>query len=289
MKYLKLFNNFLKENINTDLTKTPAFKKWFGNWENDPENSSKVVDERGNPLIVYHGGNSEFDHFDFEKISTNSNNYGHYGYGFYFSKYRKEAQTYGNIIYECFLNIKKPFTGTDEEYNMLRKANININSEWIIKSIDKNDLIVKLSKVNKKYGDFLSDLFTIGYEEGWSKFIEDNNDFREYSDILNDLSDVYKVVVEAEGVPEHCLELLKSLGIDIDKLKYIYGFDREPSLHYITNLGDYSLTKEFTDFIISKGYDGVFYDSEYIVFKSNQVKLVDGSNTRFSDSGNIKN
>jgi hypothetical protein len=38
------------------LVRTTAFKKWFGDWENDAENSSKVVDENGEPLVVYHGG-----------------------------------------------------------------------------------------------------------------------------------------------------------------------------------------------------------------------------------------
>ena len=36
--------------------RTKAFKKWFGDWENDPENASKVVDENGEPLVVYHDG-----------------------------------------------------------------------------------------------------------------------------------------------------------------------------------------------------------------------------------------
>ena len=35
--------------------RTTNFKKWFGDWENDPENASKVVDENGEPLVVYHG------------------------------------------------------------------------------------------------------------------------------------------------------------------------------------------------------------------------------------------
>ncbi len=37
------------------LVRTPAFKSWFGDWENDAENSSKVVDSNGEPLVVYHG------------------------------------------------------------------------------------------------------------------------------------------------------------------------------------------------------------------------------------------
>ena len=38
--------------------RTKAFKEWFGDWENDPANASKVVDENGEPLVVYHGGSN---------------------------------------------------------------------------------------------------------------------------------------------------------------------------------------------------------------------------------------
>jgi hypothetical protein len=36
------------------LVRTPAFKAWFGDWENSPETASKVVDENGEPLVVNH-------------------------------------------------------------------------------------------------------------------------------------------------------------------------------------------------------------------------------------------
>ena len=41
--------------VQYDTVRTKAFKNWFGNWETDPENASKVVDENGEPLVVYHG------------------------------------------------------------------------------------------------------------------------------------------------------------------------------------------------------------------------------------------
>lgn len=55
--------NKAKANGETELTyrqwvqvRTPAFKQWFGDWENDPANASKVVNEKtGEPLVVYHG------------------------------------------------------------------------------------------------------------------------------------------------------------------------------------------------------------------------------------------
>lgn len=35
--------------------RTPSFKEWFGDWENNPKGASKVVDENGEPLVVYRG------------------------------------------------------------------------------------------------------------------------------------------------------------------------------------------------------------------------------------------
>ena len=37
--------------------RTKAFKDWFGDWENNPSEASKVVDENGEPLVVYHTRN----------------------------------------------------------------------------------------------------------------------------------------------------------------------------------------------------------------------------------------
>ena len=37
------------------IVRTPNFKAWFGDWENDPASASKVVDENGEPLVVFHG------------------------------------------------------------------------------------------------------------------------------------------------------------------------------------------------------------------------------------------
>lgn len=86
------------------LVRTPEFKAWFGDWENDPENASKVVDENGEPLVVYHGTKNEFYEFDTDKQLK-----GWLGKGFYFSKNKTEAKDYGKRLLKCFLNIKNPF------------------------------------------------------------------------------------------------------------------------------------------------------------------------------------
>lgn len=47
-----------KSNLTRDqyyTVRTKEFKDWFGDWQNDPNNASKVLDENGEPLVVYHG------------------------------------------------------------------------------------------------------------------------------------------------------------------------------------------------------------------------------------------
>lgn len=86
------------------LVRTPQFKAWFGDWENDPQNSSKVVDKNGEPLVVYHGTNYDFNSF-------NENYKAHYfaideKYSdFVIDNYRGRSES-ARII-PAFLNIRK--------------------------------------------------------------------------------------------------------------------------------------------------------------------------------------
>lgn len=79
---------------------SPNFFNWFGDWINDPENSSKVVDENGEPMIVYHGISKE----DTNEFRTNNG----WLHGIYFSKNKKIAEAYAkdNIIKPVFLNVR---------------------------------------------------------------------------------------------------------------------------------------------------------------------------------------
>lgn len=93
--------------------RTEAFKRWFGDWEHDPEHASKVVDENGEPRVVYHGTRHQ-GFTVFEKSMMRSGgakkNKGKnlYGDGFYFAADYYTAQSYGRNILECFLNIRNP-------------------------------------------------------------------------------------------------------------------------------------------------------------------------------------
>lgn len=55
-KVVKLEEPTLKSGVRNDQTETPEFKKWF--------KDSKVVDENGDPLRVFHGTTANFEAFD---------------------------------------------------------------------------------------------------------------------------------------------------------------------------------------------------------------------------------
>ena len=112
--------------------RTPAFKKWFGDWENDPANASKVVDENGEPLVVYHGTESEFDTFDTDGFRKTK------GTGSWFTSNKDVAKTYSanKEPYGVFLNIRNPF-----EADLNNADNREINVSYI--RDNETDTVVK--------------------------------------------------------------------------------------------------------------------------------------------------
>lgn len=111
--------------------RTANFKNWFGDWENDPENASKVVDENGEPMVVWHGRSAEFNTFEKkegvrfimgleDKVKAE---------GFFFSPDKGLAEEFAsnssrhrggkaNVV-PCFLNIRKPMDLTGEDYDRI--------------------------------------------------------------------------------------------------------------------------------------------------------------------------
>lgn len=99
--------------------RTKAFKEWFGDWENNTANASKVVDENGEPLVVYHGSNNKFTTFSYDYFGRHDP--GSLGKAFYFS-HKNVAEAYAEeavdnydgekTLYPVFLNIRN--IATDE-------------------------------------------------------------------------------------------------------------------------------------------------------------------------------
>lgn len=100
---------------------TDEFKNWFGDWINNVEGSSKIVDENGEPLIVYHGTNEDnINIFDRSQQTGNTlKGTGTATLGNFFTDNVQKANEFANAVtfrrktgsptsYSVFLNIKNP-------------------------------------------------------------------------------------------------------------------------------------------------------------------------------------
>nr|DAW82413.1 MAG TPA: ParB ddrB-like ParB superfamily domain [Caudoviricetes sp.] len=113
--------------------RTPEFKEWFGDWENDPTNASKVVDENGEPMVVYHGSRNSLTYFSKNFAGKNNPDIDVSRLGFFFTDDIEEAKYYtekttndgyerdGDTpqVYSTFLNLRDPYevaTGEDATY-----------------------------------------------------------------------------------------------------------------------------------------------------------------------------
>ena len=111
------------------LVRTENFKHWFGDWENDPDNASKVLDENGEPLIVTHLTSAEpFSVFrtnpPYDKTRNTGAWFGNYkgDSRFQYNDFYKE----GVSIYHVFLNIRNPYV-----YNAQGKDWEHIGKVWV--------------------------------------------------------------------------------------------------------------------------------------------------------------
>lgn len=91
---------------------TPEFQAWFG--------GSKVVDESGQPRVVYHGTPNLFSAFDKAYLpAPSANDPGFYGQGFYFADSYPASWRYTRgkgVILPLYLSIKNPLV-LDDVYN----------------------------------------------------------------------------------------------------------------------------------------------------------------------------
>ena len=162
------------------LVRTPAFKAWFGDWENDAENSSKVVDFNGEPLVLYHGGQTKFNIFS------------PYSQGHYFTdniKYAKAftEQSDDGHLFKCFINVRN--------YLDARKLSpsFEINEKELIIFFKKNGIYSK--EMEKSIKDFFKKPFPPIEKTFWSYL-------RNYGFVI---PSSYKEIYDAIFLNEHSL------------------------------------------------------------------------------------
>jgi hypothetical protein len=131
-----------------NVVRSPEFKAWFGDWENSPESASKVLDENGEPLVCYHGSKSKFSAFD-----TEHQKIGWLGKGFYFTDDKEATKAYGRVVFQVFLNIRKPFNVKgDDPYSVISE----IKDQYDPTVLEKTNDVAVVLKDNDHDGVFFT-------------------------------------------------------------------------------------------------------------------------------------
>ena len=258
------------------MVRTPEFKAWFGDWENDPDNSSKVVDDNGEPLVVYHGTSQEFDEFLPEKLGSNTGA-DSAKQGFFFSDNKNVAQSYTRA-------------------HMVDNPNL----EGLRFLLDKMG-IVQLKSLAK-------DVF------GWdSRHFEDTSKDDIIDDIFTSVERDDGFYADRRKYIEKAQKYFSGIGISFNpymggttisafaRASNPFTFDAEGQTSQDIGLSDMiSQAKQdgYDGVIIKDVYDSISFDDKgndtessnvVIVFESNQIKSTDNTGSFNPASNNIRN
>ena len=152
-------------------------------------NSSKVVDENGEPMVVYHGSNNEFTKFDTTRIGSSTGTSD--GRGFYFTTDKDYANSFsegGNVL-SVFLNIDTPLS--------LKEKTITKGQLFdIIKRIDEKEFAADGEHwLVSNYGNY----YDIGIDGAIKEAVENeypysDNDVELVNSLISASGDFEKVV-----------------------------------------------------------------------------------------------
>lgn len=116
------FDDNVNKKIN-NITQSKQFIRWFGDWQNSPAKASKVVDNNGEPLVLYHQTGKEFTTFDAKQKGSGEFD-SEMPTGIFMKPTNNDIGVGGNIQMPLYASIKNPLI-------------VNNRSE-LVKFYDKN-------------------------------------------------------------------------------------------------------------------------------------------------------
>ena len=239
------FKNFIYESI--EITETPAFKAWFGN--------SKVVDDDGEPLKVYHGTTGNFDTFDIKKVYHAS----YVGKGFYFTSNPHDANSNYASGVGADTNIK--IANVSENWNNIEDFDELSNAIGVpVDEIEKADSEGKLYQLlQNKARDLIigenpaPNIMPVYLKIENPFYVGDK--FKQYFDYIIPFDEESEEYGEPEG---DAVPLMNAFEYELDELEYI---NRDEML------------SKFTEEI--NLYDGGFYSTEFFKAIQDSEGLID--------------
>lgn len=265
---------------------------------------SKVRDENGNLLTVYHGTDSEFTIFDLEKGGKSNNGA---KIGFWFTETKEGANNFANDIWygdrkpntkEVYLNIKKPKIYENVKNEELEQQYKNeakqleaqakeIVNSYSWKNVDNYQITMTFNGFirNYKYNSF-NDVDPIKLatgrgisEEEAKKMLDDAKKYNEISKKAKQVENEYYKLHYGDAYEQFKIDLYEMAGQSAEEAN-------TGGLGMALN-NPQETVKKFRERLISEGYDGIVikdtsFDSEnfngrnnqYVAFFPKQIKSV---------------
>ena len=181
---IRSFDQKVNRNISKN-TESSQFKRWFGDWQNNPARASKAVNRDGTPKVLYHYTDNEFDTFDISRSGANQGKT--HGDGIYLSSNPNEFSYAGKNRMQLYAAIFHPFEMQlskaeaekiyDKYFKPFHKDTYNTYKPHVIDKLQSPTRVFDYlneaaEKNNVKTGDILSELGYDGVHDGpeWVAF-----------------------------------------------------------------------------------------------------------------------
>lgn len=263
--------------------RTRAFKKWFGDWEKAAEespstaktNSSKIVDENGEPKVVYHGSPYRFFRFDKTKLgqSTGADSAKE---GFFFTDNKELAELFSRYSLESL-----PVSDVEQlvKDRLLNMSENELNDAYEVYRNDSPDYLDYADETDSpndrdylEIRGFLLD--GVSEEEAKREYIQDSIESKIEGGYFSDMEEVEEELSSIGiefGNNEQVFLNIESPLVDKVERDYFHNgegvFPMTPVLQNAKRMGRDGVV--FTG-IVESGQKGAA--NQYVAFEPNQIK-----------------
>jgi uncharacterized protein (UPF0335 family) len=279
--------------------RTPEFKNWFGDWENDPANASKVVDENGEPRVVFHGTNETFDEFKKDKLGSKNWMADSARMGFFFAGDRSTSEAYTGMNSMDMMGVSMGvyddvFKKYKEELDKASKA---------VSDVYNRILEEEKSRAANDLKDIAKNLKDQGIDEVTVEALMQT--LRPMRTDLQKASDLAKEENDKNGNNDKLAEVNEKLYAEIEdswkkktganpRILELFLNIRNPLTVDYSNIEDTNLPSDIQE-AIGTGKDGVIFnnlkdgaeaDDIFVALEPNQIKSAIGNSGAFSTTDN---
>lgn len=287
--------------------RTRAFKKWFGDWEKAAEespstaktNSSKILDENGEPKVVYHGSPYRFFRFDKTKLgqSTGADSAKE---GFFFTDNKELAELFSRYSLESL-----PVSDVEQlvKDRLLNMSENELNDAYEVYRNDSPDYLDYADETDSpndrdylEIRGFLLD--GVSEEEAKREYIQDSIESKIEGGYFSDMEEVEEelssIGIEFGNNEQVFLNIESPLVDEVERDYFHNGEGVSPMTPVLQNAKRMGRDGVVFTGIVESGQKGAA--NQYVAFEPNQIKSatdnvgtfdVGQEDIRYRDSGQM--